>query len=181
MTDLRTQRTTASLKEAFLYLLRDHAINEITVAAVTRRAHVGRGTFYLHYHDLYDLYDRIVEDASGDLLLLFERNYPTQPYNANSFQKLITTLTEYIINNRQVFQLLTKTQHGRDALNTLKKSFVEKDLEIEQLDKNDPTNRAELTFIVSGIIGVLTDWFDGNIDLSHHELTTLINSFVADS
>lgn len=60
----RTEQTKAELKEAFWQLYAHQPINKITVGEVCARAGYNRGTFYLHFRDLYDLLD-VVE---GDLL-----------------------------------------------------------------------------------------------------------------
>ncbi|MBP3866903.1 MAG: TetR/AcrR family transcriptional regulator [Eggerthellaceae bacterium] len=55
----KTERTKADLKEAFWRLYRDKPIEKITVGEVCETAGYNRGTFYLHYHDLYELLEAI--------------------------------------------------------------------------------------------------------------------------
>ena len=57
-----TEQTKADLKEAFWRLYAQAPIEKITVGQVCALAGYSRGTFYLHYHDLYDLL-KGVEDA----------------------------------------------------------------------------------------------------------------------
>ncbi|MEV7414468.1 TetR/AcrR family transcriptional regulator [Streptomyces sp. NPDC089919] len=54
-TDARALRTRARLREALLAECAERPLGEISVAAVVRRAEVGRATFYLHYADVPDL------------------------------------------------------------------------------------------------------------------------------
>lgn len=61
----RTEQTKAELKEAFWKLYSEKPIEKITVGEVCERAGYNRGTFYLHFQDLYDLLDRI-EDTLLD-------------------------------------------------------------------------------------------------------------------
>ena len=51
----RTEQTKADLKEAFWRLYTEMPIEKITVGQVSDLAGYNRGTFYLHYRDLYDL------------------------------------------------------------------------------------------------------------------------------
>lgn len=53
--DKRARRTRNRLGNAFLALLHEKAIEEITVQDVLDRASVGRSTFYLHFRDKNDL------------------------------------------------------------------------------------------------------------------------------
>jgi len=62
--DPRTVRTRAAIKDAFKELVVERAARSITVAELTRRAGVGRKTFYLHYETIEALY----EDLMCDLL-----------------------------------------------------------------------------------------------------------------
>ncbi|MFD3438281.1 TetR/AcrR family transcriptional regulator [Streptomyces sp. NPDC058685] len=55
MSDPRAERTRARLRAALLEECADRALDEISVAAVVRRAGLGRATFYLHYADLQAL------------------------------------------------------------------------------------------------------------------------------
>jgi len=59
MKDRRVLKTERAIRETFLSLLKDTNLNQITVTELSRRTDLGRGTFYLHYRDVYDLYDHI--------------------------------------------------------------------------------------------------------------------------
>ena len=51
----KTEQTKADLKEAFWRLYADKPIEKITVGEVCKLAGYNRGTFYLHYRDLYEM------------------------------------------------------------------------------------------------------------------------------
>lgn len=53
--DDRTQRTRQKLGMAFLELMREKPMEEITVQDVLDRTSIGRSTFYLHFRDKNDL------------------------------------------------------------------------------------------------------------------------------
>lgn len=53
--DNRTQRTRQKLGMAFLELMREKPMEEITVQEVLDRTSIGRSTFYLHFRDKNDL------------------------------------------------------------------------------------------------------------------------------
>ena len=57
----KTAQTKAEIREAFWRLYADKPIEKITVGEVCERAGYNRGTFYLHYRDLYELL-RSIED-----------------------------------------------------------------------------------------------------------------------
>lgn len=58
------QRTRRAMKTAFFRLAAEKPLRQITVAELVDAAEVSRGTFYLHYQDIYDL----AESAGVELL-----------------------------------------------------------------------------------------------------------------
>lgn len=91
MDDRRNAKTEKLIKETFLSLLKKKSLNKITVAELSRQANLGRGTFYLHYTDVYNLYENIETDLMGNLTKTFEKAFPTT--NAENSRKLIKELT----------------------------------------------------------------------------------------
>lgn len=69
--DLRIEKTRRAIKNAFLTLLRTKKLEQITVKELCSQAEISKGTFYLHYHDLYDLCDRLQREAIGEMLSEF--------------------------------------------------------------------------------------------------------------
>lgn len=54
MSDLRTEKTCTSLKNAFLDLLEQYRFEDITVQQLCQNANIRRATFYTHFADKYD-------------------------------------------------------------------------------------------------------------------------------
>ena len=57
----KTMQTRADLKEAFWRLYAQRPVDKITVGQVCELAGYNRGTFYLHFHDLYEML-QVIED-----------------------------------------------------------------------------------------------------------------------
>lgn len=49
------ERTEAKIRQAFLKLLNEHFFTQITINMLVKEAGVSRGTFYVHYEDIYAL------------------------------------------------------------------------------------------------------------------------------
>ncbi|KKZ73178.1 TetR/AcrR family transcriptional regulator [Streptomyces showdoensis] len=62
--DPRAERTRAKLRRALLEECADSPLAQVSVAALVRRAGVGRATFYLHYADL----EALATDACADIV-----------------------------------------------------------------------------------------------------------------
>lgn len=54
-----TEQTRANLMEAFWKLYLERPIEKITIREITDRAGYNRATFYLYYHDVYDLFEQM--------------------------------------------------------------------------------------------------------------------------
>lgn len=54
--DLRVVKTKERIEQALLELLKTRPLNKITVTELARVAMINKGTFYLHYLDISDLY-----------------------------------------------------------------------------------------------------------------------------
>ena len=66
--DLRQQRTKRSIINAFLAMRSERPIEKITVRELSERAEIHKATFYLHYHDIYELSEYLEEEVIGDIL-----------------------------------------------------------------------------------------------------------------
>ncbi len=66
--DLRQQRTKRSIINAFLAMRSERPIEKITVRELSERAEIHKATFYLHYHDIYELSEQLEEEVIGDIL-----------------------------------------------------------------------------------------------------------------
>lgn len=58
--DLRAIKTLHTIENALMQLLYQKKFKNITIDEIARMAIINRSTFYLHYHDKYDLLDDLV-------------------------------------------------------------------------------------------------------------------------
>ncbi len=62
-----TEQTRANLREAFWDLYAERPIERISVREITDRAGYNRATFYLYYHDVYELLNEIESTVLGNI------------------------------------------------------------------------------------------------------------------
>lgn len=148
--DLRIQKTKRAIYGALEELLLEKSINKITVTELAKRAEINKGTFYLHYKDIYDLY----EDA---LIMYLDSVASNIPYMELFFtdidyfaEKLVTnSLKEYIFKNN-VFFSKENASFNENAMLYFCNALSEKLLEYNQIE-NTNENKMKLRFIFSGI------------------------------
>ena len=100
--DLREKKTKKNIKNAFLQLRAHKPLERISVKELAELAEIIKATFYLHYHDIYDLSDclqkelihNILNDITPpDLLISDVNQINTYLFHAfNSYQSLIDIL-----------------------------------------------------------------------------------------
>ena len=64
--DPRTVQTKALIKQTLLEMLKKTAFDKITVSELCKIARINRGTFYLHYCDLWAVLEELEEEPSGE-------------------------------------------------------------------------------------------------------------------
>ncbi len=66
--DRRIRKTKKAVKKAFIELLNEKSdFGDISVNDIAERADINRGTFYLHYQDKYDLFEKYVEELISEV------------------------------------------------------------------------------------------------------------------
>lgn len=84
--DRRTRFTRQAIRNALLSLLREKPYSKISVTEICRVADINRGTFYIHYYDVDDVLDELLESAfSGvshviDHIMCVHREACTYPF-----------------------------------------------------------------------------------------------------
>lgn len=82
--DLRISKTLRSINNAFMELIIKKPVNKITVTELAQKAEISKGTFYLHYLDIFDLYNQLVKETVVKIARSFNP-YPDLFTNPKSF------------------------------------------------------------------------------------------------
>ncbi|MBQ4163442.1 MAG: TetR/AcrR family transcriptional regulator C-terminal domain-containing protein, partial [Turicibacter sp.] len=179
--DRRVRRTKQLIKQSLIELMHEKPFNEIKIKDITERADLNRGTFYLHYVDIYDLLSSIENEIFETLekLLLV--------YHSNSLQiscfDLLKEVFSYIETNRDLFEALLNSQVEEAFLTKLQSLIKTLGLELMQTTYKDtslPHYTYFLSFVLNGVLGVTEQWFKNGMDLSSKEMATMINHFIMD-
>jgi len=178
--DRRTRRTKKLLTEAFVELLAQKKLNEITIKELCEKADINRGTFYLHYQDIYDLKRQIEADIYEELAGLIVP-FPNVKdldsyqlfYNMFSFTKKNADLFNALLGPNGDISFLTN-------LNTLFKQYY-----LSPLMQGQPiayTRNIEYAynFVSAGFTGLVTSWLTSNDNCSIEEMAKLTSKMVFD-
>ena len=111
-TDRRVIRTKKEILNALTELLEQKAIEEITVKEITDLAGINRGTFYLHYIDKFDLFEKSVNQLllefrkMGTFIISKASTKDSGEQKEEIIQK-ITSVFEYVKENHRFVKALT--------------------------------------------------------------------------
>ncbi|MCL2860790.1 MAG: TetR/AcrR family transcriptional regulator [Firmicutes bacterium] len=157
-------------------LLKTNPINKISVSDIARLADIGRGTFYFHYLDIYDLQDKIEDEICDDLLMMFDKIYRT----SSDFNMLFFAIIDYISQNNELFSLLVvKEASSSNLMQKIRKIFVKKINSLIPEKYMENYHKVRILFIVSGVVGVIDDLvrkdFNVEKEMISHELGKMMS------
>ena len=163
-TDRRTLKTRKAICDAFAELLSEKELHKITVQEIADKADVNRVTFYKHYLDVYDLYDKIEEDVLVELGLLILQ---LDELRAEEF---FSCLIGYIKDNESIFGMMFShngTNNLREKFSRLMEGLFRK-LISEQQDSKLGDERIEYLscYRAQGCIAVVEKWVQGGFSES---------------
>ena len=175
--DRRVRKTRSQLRRCLSILLETKKIQNITVKELSQMADINRGTFYLHYKDVYDLLEHIQKDLLKD----FESILTTIAPDTDNLVPFIEALFVFIYNNRDMSKIFLHddldanfSAEPREKLRICVfnkyKAFIKQ--------KNMPYFELYYDFILSGCLGLLVRWVDSEFDMTPSELAILTNSFI---
>ena len=94
--DLRIERTRKNIHNAFIQLRSKKPLEKISVKELAELAYINKATFYSHYHDIYDLSDKLENELITSIINTIPNpeNVITDSANMSEF------LTNAFISNR---------------------------------------------------------------------------------
>lgn len=154
--DRRTRYTRDVIKSAFIELLEKKPINKISVASICEIAEINRGTFYIHYRDVYDLQEQVEQEFFIDIMSDIEYAISVRDIDFD-LTGLITTIRD---NGR-----LCKILFGKNADTEFVKRMIYEVKDKCMVSWHDIITTANginldrlFSFVGNGAVGIIEDW-----------------------
>lgn len=179
--DRRIRKTKKLLKESLIELMNEKKVKDITIKDITERADLNRGTFYLHYLDIYDLLSQIEDEIITNLTALLKTFNETQTLSS---YELLEQLFNYLYENKEIFRVLLYTNSDTQFLNklqTLIKTMGLYTLQNVYKDSQPIVYTYFLSFISSGVIGMVEHWFENGMTLTPSEMASMLDQMITKS
>lgn len=172
--DRRVRKTKALLLHGLTTLMREKSIKNISVRELSDLVDINRGTFYLHYKDVYDLLEKAEEEIINEFLELFSKlSFGT----GFSYPFLISGEIFKFIDKYADFAHAILGKNGDIAFVEKFKALVREQIFKDWLKSNKKEKSKHFeyyfSFIASGFIGILQSWLDGGRKESPAEMAAL--------
>ena len=184
--DLRVKRTNKYIIEAFIRLVEEKGFEQVTVQNIADEAMINRSTFYAHYKDNQDLYEKIFDLAveSFTAILDFEDFVQGNRIKIRKIEAAMTELFLHIQNNRSFYltimdasaiEIIRKklglilTERYQEIFSTLR--ITEGDIEVP-LD-------FIIDYMTSIFVGTLHWWLTAETTMTPDHLAKLVIKLVA--
>jgi AcrR family transcriptional regulator len=176
--DARVRRTRMQLGTAFLNLILEKPVREITVQDVLDRSGVGRSTFYLHYSDIDDLLlsqlEMFCEAMSTALSDQKDKSNRVVP---------VAELFAHIGNQNKLYRVLSDSGHLKDFYDLAEGHFargIERRLVESGRLKNVPARElaARATALSGSMLALLRWWLDRGEKETPIEMDKLFHQLV---
>ena len=155
---LVTEQTRANLRQAFWELYSEKPVEKISVREITDRAGYNRATFYLYYHDVYELLEEIESMVLGNIeRLVNERLLKGEKLEFSQHMSLILRLAQ---RSRDYTRVLLGP-HGDPAFSGRLKEIISPLVDrffLPEAELDEQARRVVREFYLSGILAIIRTW-----------------------
>ncbi len=178
-TDHRTRMTRMLIRKAFLGLLIQKPIQSISIKELCEHAGINRGTFYMHYADIFDLRKQIEDELFTGLVNALDSMMDRDP--KVSPVRVTTELFQLIKDNSDLCAV-TLGDHG-DKEFLLKIIGAARAKSVENYAKYFQGVASEkieyyYAFISSGCMGILQKWLASGMRESPDSIATTTENLI---
>lgn len=180
--DRRIIKTKKAIRNALVGLIEEKSFEAITVTDLTERADVNRGTFYLHYEDKFDLLRKVEDEILNHIGKILTRDATVDFFDNILDDQPIKSLVElftFISDNKKLFKAILGPTGDRQFYNNLKSYII--DLMFNRnkennhlLAQSDISPEYFTAYVSSAHLGIIEHWLNKDLDLTPHELATLL-------
>ena len=178
-TDRRVRKTKNLLRQGLTELLTEKSAKDITVRELSDRVDINRGTFYLHYRDIFDMIEQIEKEMFEDFHGVLER-HPPKSLNGKPLP-MLGDVFRFVAKNADMCLALIGKNGDLAFVNRLKELVKVRCLnDWMALFQADQSQNFEYfySFIVAGCIGLLQNWLENGRKESPDQMAALAERMI---
>ena len=154
--DRRVRKTKMQLRQGLARLMQKKSIKEITVKELVDEVDINRSTFYLHYTDIYQMLEKIEEEAMVDI----GKPWKAAPRTVQNGKKSFPSLPDFFHSGQQPRSVPCPSgpNGDMDFVERIETLIASKFLKPSSLPATDTEIRYAYAFCLSGCIGMIKTW-----------------------
>lgn len=167
------------IKDKFIDLYINRSIDSIRIKEITDKAGINRGTFYIHYEDIYDLLDEVEDELISVLDKNISKIKELIAINSglDTLKPIIIQNLEYIRERSKYFKAFLGANGSPSFLKKLKNIAKTKFLDnLKTSNKSEEHGDYLIEYIVSANVGIIVYWLESGMKISADELTNLMSN-----
>lgn len=186
--DRRVNRTRRLLREALTALILEKGYDAVTIEDITRRADLGRTTFYLHYRDKEHLFLESIEQSADELARQISQIPLEMQFNqSNEGTSLPVALVfEHAAQNADLYRAMLRSEGSIKATSRLRELAAHYALEFTQrwFEYRQPSLQPRIPlelmaqFFAASLLGMLIWWLEAGMPYSPQEMARYLRQLV---
>ena len=162
----RRRNSIEAIEKAFVELLQERELKEITVTDLCKQTGLNRSTFYANYLDVYDLADKLREKLEADFSSQFAANTQHAYTGTDGALRMFTHICENQMFYKTYFKLGYDEAHQVMIYDA---SRAEADFHGEHIDYH-------IEFFRAGLNAIIKKWMAGGCRESPAEMAEIIKT-----
>ncbi len=177
--DRRVRKTKKQLRQGLAELLAQKPVKSITVREISELVDINRGTFYLHYKDIYDMVEQIQNEMFEEFNAIIDAHRPDRLKKTPL--PMLTDIFQYMSENSEMAAVLMSKNGDAAFLDRLKAVIKEKclaDWSKAFQNKDEVRFGYFFSFVASGCVGVFQAWLLGGMKEAPEEIAALVERII---
>lgn len=177
--DRRVRKTKEILKNNLILLMKDKSIDSITVTELCEKADINRGTFYLHYKDVFQM----LEEIEQELFKEFQDRILSHESSINKVctKPILQDIFSFIAQNSDFCMVVLCERGDMVFLKKIVSLIYEKGYNgwSNIFNKSDKDLFDKYySFILYGAIGLIDHWLKNGLKESPEYMATLTENII---
>lgn len=170
--DRRSRKTKALIQKALIEQLKTRELKDISVSEIAALADINRGTFYIHYRDVYDVFELLEERLLEEFMTFIDKykEYPT-----GSRISVLLELFQHIADNAEIFTAILRTKEATILTRIIESSRPKNEEEWLSMFNDGETASLDYRyeFVAYGCVAMLKRWFESGMIESAEQMARL--------
>ena len=177
--DRRVRKTKRQLRLALMQLMSQKSVKDISVRELAAIADINRGTFYIHYKDVYDLLNHLEDETAEGLIRVCRKN-SAKDSSGKTFPYL-SDLYQFIADNADICRVLLG-ENGDIAFTDRICRILRDEYLYEFISIFYPSDEALLdyfcSFIISGNMSLALRWINTGMKETPEQMAVLAGEII---